>query len=415
MTNRKIKGHALMITVFLLLSVTIVISSLLFYSYYNKLQFKTWLLNRKLADNMESAKVYLNHVEELEGDKILDIFKNVEDSINVRWYQWGVYGVSCVKTTLGNIHKSETWLNSIKSDTTKPVLYLLNNGKELSVDGSVVFHGKCFVPNGKIKSAKSKSNKIFELKGKAYKSSSSLPLINPIVKKYLIGLINEINKVKKDEEIIDKDISIKKSVSFLDSLFEIKYDNGLFINNSDIRGHIIIVSTKLIQIENTNNIEDAILIAPKIILKSGTKINAQLYATDSIVVEDKCILTYPSAIGLINVSNHNNISKIVVINSKIEGEIFTLNQFDDVELNRKVIISKGSVINGNVYCDGLLNIQADISGSVFTKKIIYFFGKNIYENYLNDCSLTNQTVFNNTSSYLNYTSGDKKIISKWLY
>jgi hypothetical protein len=153
------------------------------------------------------------------------------------------------------------------------------------------------------------------------------------------------------------------------------------------------VSSKTaITVEASANLEDIILIAPKIRIEKNTTGNFQAMARKSIEVGAGCTLHYPTALILLNESDTSvetlnqeeevkeeiHISK----NTLVKGMVVYCSDNNTSTYKTQIQIDDSAVVQGEVYCTKNLALQGSVFGSVYTDYFIVKKSGGVYINHL---------------------------------
>jgi hypothetical protein len=127
------------------------------------------------------------------------------------------------------------------------------------------------------------------------------------------------------------------------------------------------------------------------ILVSGARTAGQLFARDSVRVEDGSYLRYPSLVytsgRLFGAENHGSIR--LSGRSTVDGSVLYPGAMDDAvrELGR-VTIEPDALVRGVVYSAGQTDLRGTIYGSIFTHQLYHFSPPQTFINWLVDGAVT---------------------------
>ena len=172
--------------------------------------------------------------------------------------------------------------------------------------------------------------------------------------------------------------------SFKSSALVLYSDEPFQLDECFIKGQVIIVSNESIEISEKTVLEDVIIIAPRIIIKSNSKVRAQMFASHQIILGNNVTCQYPSAICLISGSNFGEKDSKIEINreSNVNGYVAIIDQ-----ANAELLIEQGSVINGLVDSKVSVNMKGDINGHLFVPEFINKIKGGVYKNIISDIRL----------------------------
>lgn len=324
------------------------------------------------AENMVIAKVYGNldirmFPKCLEGTYAADN----DTSSFFESYKWGAFSIAKAQFRFKNdtITKIALVGNTYKKDSLI-ALYLEEKDNYLTFMGTANVKGNCYLPRLGYKNSLS-----------IYNNQNKEPIENGVIKKSERTLPNFDEHYTKQTylHLLEKCMGLKNTINYSatiknDSLYNsfslstiniLNTDNELHINKS-IKGNIRIISTQLVRIKKDAMLNHILIYAPIIIVEKGFKGSVQLFATDSIHIEERCSLQFPSFVAIIPHSSHKydrNRYLIIDTSSSISGGIMAIPPIDSKD--SQIILSNSTSIIGQVYCAGSMQLQGKITGSVY--------------------------------------------------
>ncbi|MDR3678548.1 MAG: hypothetical protein P4L41_01200, partial [Flavipsychrobacter sp.] len=170
----------------------------------------------------------------------------------------------------------------------------------------------------------------------------------------------------------------------------------------------------------TATLNNIIVYAKGIHIKSGFHGNAQFFAKDSISVDSNCRFSYPSCLGILRFDK----SGIVPVQEKIHlgnhttfsGILFTYEK-TETSLKPMIDLGKGVKIAGQVYSQGIMRTKdaVEVDGSVFTSQFLYQNSFTLFQNYLINMTMNSKAL----SPYyltgdLTPVAGKNKKVLQWL-
>lgn len=156
-------------------------------------------------------------------------------------------------------------------------------------------------------------------------------------------------------------------------------DQPLHIQDHIIRGNVLISSRRSVIIESSAQLEDVIVMAPKVFFRQGFRGSVQVFARDSIVVEASCQFLYPSVLCVYSDSSKARIS--MANHSQVQGLVFVGGRPNDL-LGNALHIGQNASIMGQVYVDGLVEHRGAIYGSLACRRFFLVTPSTLYENHL---------------------------------
>ncbi len=392
----------MIITLIIIMVIYILTSSIVFISYFLKKQKNTYLNSLQLRNNLISAEnIFINLNTELnyQDSLVFDLFSINEDSIKIKTRPWGVFKIASITATKNKQSKQIHLLFGCKKDNDDSTAIYLASKRNLplSLSGNTFIKGDCFVPLKTIKKANIQGKNYQRKKlldGEIYQSDYNLPILNE-------NILTEIEKIyafsTSDRNNISN-LSDNISNSYDKSPIIIKSESSIKITSDNIVGNIIIISKKEICIEKNAYLNNAIVIAPKIIIKSNRNLNLQAFAMDSILIDSNVFLHFPSCIGIIGSNEKKERLIFVDKGCTIKGELFLIERTNS-NFNSKIKIMKSSQIEGLVYSTGSINLQGTLYGEMYTNNIIYSGSGQRYDNLLLDATVDKSKL----SNYFSYS------------
>ena len=266
---------------------------------------------------------------------------------------------------------------------TNTALYISNFTQPLSLSGDVVIKGDVFMPTERIKESyiNNKPNRI-NIQGKKSISEIQLPTLSDKCK----SIFDARNSTKANLNDFEKKNDSIYVNSFFNETIEFQISNTT-LENKIIKGNFIISSNDSIYIRKNNILEDVIIIAPKIAIEEGFEGTIQVFAKESISIAKDVTLNYPSVVALYNNKEEKKAFILIDEEVKIAGLVLLFGN-DLIHLNKNTleIKEKGKVM-GNIYCSGILTLNSDVYGSVYTSKLNHKTTSSSYSNTLADITI----------------------------
>jgi len=302
------------------------------------------------------------------------------DSIQVSRYEWGLYDIVSVKSQIQQDSMLEVaMIGQQLTDST--VLYIVDEDRPLSVSGKTVIKGNTFLPKSGIRPSYVDGD-YFQgykdiIEGKMGDSDRKMPSVVENRLQYIQSLLafDSLPYAELPGGSIN--------ASFSAGTQTYRVSGSSFIQDS-LTGNIIVVSDTTIRISSSSHLDDIIVVAPSIRIETGFKGNAQFFATDSIVLEEKVNLLYPSTVGLISEKDSN--SKISIGKQcELAGTVF-LYEKERSDIPPIASFGKDCRVEGDLYITGLLDYAKgfQVSGKIACYRFLYKSPSSLYENFLVD-------------------------------
>lgn len=329
---------------------------------------------------------------------------------------WGVFNKITVTSTVKNESFQKIGLtggNNIKRDA----LYLKDNNQPLVLVGDTKIIGDVALPERGVKGGNISGTSYYGnqlIFGNQKLSSATLPAIDNL--EYIKGLIQ---KRYLNEKVVSFELEegLKKRQLFSQSTAVFQASESIYLRNVQLQGNIIVHSNKAIVVDTTSLLEDVILIAPVVKIKSNVIGSFQVLATKKIEAARGSKLKYPSALVLfsnekleINPPEENSIA--INENCDIKGVVL-FHQEKGSNYKSQVVISKNSTITGEVYCNQNLELLGSVYGSVYASSFITKHFGSVYVNAIYN-GVINVNKLPEQYCGLQIGNSTQKV-AKWLY
>ncbi|GAA4276406.1 bactofilin family protein [Aquimarina mytili] len=312
---------------------------------------------------------------------------------------------------------------SERSDRT-PNLYLVDTNSPLVVVGDTRLEGNSYLPKqgvkaGNISGTYYQGNNLYY--GKAIESNETLPKLQNEWITYLEGVIKG--------SLVDNAISISLEDEIMNSFhkpIKLLYDSdAIYIGKEKIIGNVIIQSTQKIVIGPGAQLKDVLLIAPRIVIKNDVKGSFQAISTKNLEIGQRCYLSYPSSAILLDkniVQKNTNSNQIqnttpnfsIGSGTVIEGSVVYLKNKSNTDdrIKTHLIMAQKAEVVGEIYCQGNIDIQGIVRGSMYAKQCIARQSGSVYLNHI----YNGKILMNPVKDYSGLPfSNSKNNIAKWLY
>jgi hypothetical protein len=419
-----LKASALYMVIVITLIIGVICSALIVAAYLYKSQYQAKFRTDQLQHNLNSGiAILLNSRDSIyykEG-RTFSLFNGGADSITLKKTSWGTFDVCSASAFINKdtLYKVFSLANSI--DSAKwAALYLIDEDRPVSVSGNTLIRGNVYIPKAGIRTAYV-DNQAYTgdqqiVKGKTFDSERKLPPLSAARLEQLkkrLSLSPPVNDLPAGMDSISR--------SFLKATLAFSFGKkAKTISHVSLNGNIILYSDTTLVIDSTTRLNNVLVFAKGILVKSGFRGSCQLFAADSISVERDCNFSYPSCLGILRFATGNMVGLPAKLNvgdrTNCDGLIFSY-QKDDQQLPPVISLGKKARVLGQVYSMGILNLRSGttIAGSVFTKRFLYQSEFTRYENYLINVSMDSRALSPYyLSSDLIPVAGKPKKILQWL-
>ena len=417
--NRKIKAGALQLVLFVgaLIAVLLFAFILLTHTHY---------LFEKKTDLTIALLQEANRGLELSFDKEMMVGNTLEIPLENDWgidctiqkEFWGILELRKVTTSKGK-SKFEKWAWVGKVDAKKPGLYLANHQRPLVLAGEAKITGKVFLPERGMRMGNIGGNGYHYdqlIYGEQRHSQKELPRISDPIKSGIETWAFLQTRPSGDKVRLKKGMEIKNGFSTRTKIIE---GDVLHFQDETLVGNIVIWANSKIIVENTSDLRDVILIAPKIIIKSGFTGNFQAFANEQIYLEKECQLIYPSVLAVKPryISNENHHLKPFIELDKSVKFSGIIAYMDDEKMNNyipHIRIGENTGILGEVYSTQNVEHRGQVVGCITANGFVTHENGNIYQNHLYDGTIDGTLLPPEYVGML-YATEKPNGVLKWLY
>lgn len=389
MFNRKIQAGALQYTILIAFIIILLTGFFILNFFLNGRFIDDQIILSNLNSKVNSALVlFMNDKENSTNSTQIDVFDDNTELVDITSKPWGGYKIinASIKKNQFEVKKSVLAGYDILSGNI-PAIYLTDNRRYLTVSGSNVIKGDCYLPLQGVDRGRFSGVGFIgttPIEGEIKVSDQRLPEPDN-------NLISEIDQLRNqnnrnDSIIYFEDIQNNEMIthSFSESSLNIFSDNIIYISNQTLKGNIIVKSDTLVEIEANAQLSDIIIIAPYVNIKSNFKGSVHLIAENEINIESESTLLLPSSV-ILKEQKSNIVEKSSFINIKgkstICGIIMLITE-SRINNNSRVIIEPEAEIYGQVYSNNFVEHKGKVYGSIYCDKFFRTSGANVYYNLL---------------------------------
>lgn len=377
-----VKAHSLLYAVYVCLLVAVLCGGLLLLAnLYNQLNLYYVTHESLYMTNQSSVNYALGNSLITDEDILIEEETGIQSQFLVKNH--GLLPLLLTESFVKNDTVASVHFIGQKVANTNTALYMANFTQSLTLSGDVSIKGSMFMPTERFKEAyiNNKPNQI-SIQGEKAISEIQLPVLSDKCK----SIFENRNSVKSSLNEFEK----KNDSIYVNSFFNetIEFQIGsVTLENKIIKGNFIISATDSIYIRKNNILEDVIIIAPKVAIEEGFEGTIQVFARESITIEKKVTLNYPSVVALYNNSEINEAFILIDEEVKIAGLVMLFgNDLVHLDKNTLEIKEKGKIM-GTIYCTGILTLKSDVYGAVYTSKLNHKTTSSSYSNTLADITI----------------------------
>ena len=419
--KNKLTGSVLAFTTFILIAITILVSTILLQSgivvYYQAQVIKTFNINTDISTSINYLLYDIN-LQNGNVPELSSILNDNQNPVTVFKSRWGFLNViGAYKQFRNNQYSSMAFPGYSISKSKNICLYIVDEGTPLSLCGSTEIKGDVYLPRKGVKRGNLGNNPYQSdnlIDGMVNISESTMPAIYYSTLDSVINYFNII--VSADlHSFISLGTGEEGQVNPFNSSAKIIYNEStIILSNVNFKGKFLFESETSISIDSSARLEDVIIKAPYIEIGDNFKGSVQCIASDSIYIGENCSFQYPSVISLITQNEAKSFKSVIISESSIvNGLVFIAP--DNMNNNSTLLtLNEGATIIGQLYCNGIFEAKGTVVGSTVCRNTILFTPSSVHGNYLLNTKLSS----NNNYHYLNILPGifedGKKNILKWL-
>jgi hypothetical protein len=398
-------------------------SAIIMVSHYSSVNAVSWEGKERVERNAMSGISLLlssGDAEISDTKKAMDLYGKGNDSVLLSKKSWGVFEMM-VSEGVSVHHKfSKIALagNDMDADNSM-ALYLADMDKPLSLCGRTEIRGTCFLPKAGVKRAYIEGQNFVGndlISGSVKSSERNIAEVNKELLKNLQKIFSK-EFVEQDSVVHADEVGIASlTQSFAKRPVYYYASSAVRLDTSKLSGNIVIISDKEISISAEAVLQDVIVCAPIVRIEKKFSGTLQVFASDSIILDEECKLNYPSVLGIVRQDKScDNAAIVMKEGSAVSGMIFAYQEKFDNRKQVKLSLDKSTTMMGYVYTNGLVDLKGSVFGSVMCAKFILSTPSSVYENHLLNAVIDRTKLSNYFvgSSFTN-TTENKKVV-KWLY
>jgi hypothetical protein len=373
----------------------------------------------KLERNIQSAFVLVNEdpsLVNMNESKEITLYDNNEDVVTAEKRRWGIFNRLKISVFWKNREQSKIGL--IGNDLSKSnhvALYLADKERYLSVSGRSLLKGNCFLPSLGIRRAYIEGKSFIGVnlvEGKMGKSAKNLPELD--IKPIEEEMAYIVQSYGTSDSIVHASVlagpgEIKHS--FYQKTLNFFSPEWIYLNKAQLLGNIRIISAKGIIVSSSNILNSIIMVAPKVEIKDGFSGSIQVFATDTLIVGEKCSLLSPSA--LVMHSTKEKPRMIIGEGARLKGDIVITHKEGD-QVKPEVKLSKGTLIEGQIYANGMVEMLGAIRGSLYCNGFVLRTPNATYENHILDVVIDYSSLSSNYAGMVVFPLKLKTKTLQWL-
>lgn len=380
----KLKGGALYIALIISVVTGIVLSVFILIAYFNQRQVLSALSLTQLEFNLESglSMARSGYFSEQQNNRWLALGNG--DSLRIKKLQWGGYEIISAETKNRNrcLMKSGLYGVAASSDTA---LLITDRGRPVGLSGKIKLNGYCYFPKAGIKPAYIEGES-FNSEGPLNSFIKEAPMQLPAVKEQLLHSLRTcLEGFNPFTDSLIAALPDRASLAFSVKTGVLQ-TAVLSLTQQQLSGNIKLVA-RSVTIHESAALDNILVVAEKVRIKKGFKGSLHILASDSIILEEGCRLSYPSSLCVLNTGKSGAGLKGIFIGGAcvVQGALLCLNESTGSKVMVK--LSKECEVQGLIYSSNYAHIQGKVCGTALCESLLLTTPSAVYENHLLGCEL----------------------------
>ncbi|SFC23429.1 hypothetical protein SAMN05421747_106192 [Parapedobacter composti] len=388
-----LRAGALLLALLVATVIAAITAALLLVFQYHRQYAAETMRHERLRQNLASATNLLLVGETANGIDTarLGLFDDQRDSVLLIRAPWGIYDIGIARAFEGHDTLSHVFLmGKALTPGERYALYLADEHRPLSLSGKTRIQGDAFLPEAGIRKA------YIENQAYAYEevihggtmrhSTTSLPPLDAAVLERLTRYLLPESAAEWRGDALDW-------LVLGDTLTQPFFARPLLLHSIDsmtvtmsLAGNIVLVADSAITVTADAALDQVLLFAPSIRFADNFRGRVQAFARDSIIVGRDCAFGYPSALGVVHIPKDSLVFEFQPLlridsASVVHGLVFSHFPGSD-QYFAKVALAEGAVVKGQVYADGLLELQGAVHGVTLCRRFTLQTPSSLYENFV---------------------------------
>jgi len=386
MTGPRLPAGALVLVLVVSIIIAAILLSLIFLTTSRRLLVQRDTIREAVRRNLFSGLAYAQAQSRMTyfQPRQWDLFGQGTDSVRVERKPWGMFDVAVVTASRGRWRDTcVAMLGSRFALINQAALYLADEHVPLSVNADAQVRGRAYLPGGQ--SARPASLPLLgttrngpAVTGALQTSAAALPyggdtaLIR--LRHYTaLQLAAWLPAGSRTQQALQS-----QRVSFAGAATVLYQGKALELKNLSLSGQIVVVSARRLVVDASAQLDNVLLLAPVVVLKAGFHGRVQIFARDTVEVQQGCELLYPSAVcaysptqaALVSLGTSSRISGTVIAAGGAGGP------------TPLVHMEPGVTVQGQVLSTGVLENCGNVQGTVMCRRLLYRTASTLYDNYL---------------------------------
>ncbi|MCX2839446.1 hypothetical protein OQ279_14945 [Salinimicrobium sp. MT39] len=329
---------------------------------------------------------------------------------------WGCFQLAHSRGGSGSTSFQKVALLGAGTGGEKISLFLEDNLLPLVVAGNTRIEGDAFTSQDIIKPGSIAGHYYAGdqlVYGRRFESPSELPELNPEWRFYVQNMLKFIPEAGAIVIGLED-----RTNSFFNERQVIYQEDKIEINES-LSGNILIISLREIEVTPFAKLDQVLLVAPKVLFRSGFRGNVHVIAEEA-VLQENVKLNYPSSIVVsakeeVEINPESSYKPKIEIgeHSVLEGNLVFLDASEETNPKLDLLLAENSFVEGTIYCEGYTDIRGKVLGSLYTKYCVANRGGSLYINHIYNGRILTNGMKQEMSGLV--MDGQEKKVAAWLY
>jgi hypothetical protein len=388
--SRRLPAGALLLVLSVSIIVAAILLSLILLATNRRILGQQDSLREQVRGNLFSGLAYAQAHPDLPAFRIhhLDLFGDEADSAQVMRRPWGLFDIMLVTTGKGTFRDTTiALLGSTFSLVNQTALYLSDENMPLTVNDDARVQGGAWLPGKGDVRPGSLPLTGARRAGQAVtgRIRASQPIL-PLARDSAFTRLRAYAELQLADLLPpgSKSISSQPAIAYsFKGQPLVWYHDGPFTLRGSLAGQVVVVSSQRLVIEAGCKLDNALVLAPTIIIKTGFQGRAQFIARDTVFVGDSCRFAYPSAICAYG----NKQTALVSIGAGTQLRGVVLVAAAEPGLACVVRLTPTTTVEGQVFSAGAVENCGLVRGTVMCRRLLYHGVGSYFENYLVNATL----------------------------
>ncbi len=327
--------------------------------------FLLWERDSMLAERLDAEGAFLVFDDDLRSQVVLSSGC------------WGLYQWVAASTADGKT-RAVRLMGQVRESPLGAALYVCDNLRAVTLAGRSNLKGTLYLPGkdllyGQVQSDFYAGDPVQEEDLRA--SETGFPESYPGIRDSLRALM----------------LARDTASAFVDPVYVSRsfFDPPLFLraealSGVSLQGRIVVCSDDRLEIDSTASLSEVLAVARRVVIRSGFSGSVQVVASDTVIIEPRVRLAYPSGIVMPEASSKSRIE--IGAESEVNGYVIFERVAEPSGQQPTINYQQhpNARVRGLVWVDGIAQVQGAVTGSLYVNHLNYYAPWGYYENLLYD-------------------------------